>query len=352
MGYTMWGPIGREVTGVLYIIAYVLVAGNGILGCAISLNALSDHATCTVAWSVITVVFCVAVACLPKFSQIGWLTWLGCFLIITSVFILTIAVGVRSRPAAAPQTGPYELGFKAFNNPGFVLGMTASDVFFVSSAGTSSFLPVMAEMRNPHDYRKSIALGMIFTTCSYLVFSLVIYRYTGLYISSPALGSAGSVVKKVTYGLAFPSLLITTILVLHLSSKYVFVRLLRGTRHLQEKTLIHWSVWIGSTLFLGVIAFIVAEAIPFFNQLLGLIGSICFGPIGLMLPACIWFYDHGHYRKQGMLKRTYYILNGFLLLLGAFVTTAGTYAAVVGIKDAYKSGEVGSAFSCADDSGS
>ena len=81
-----------------------------------------------------------------------------------------------------------------------------------------------------------------------------------------------------------------------------------------------------------------------------------------MLPACIWFYDHGHYRKQGMLKRTYYILNGFLLLLGAFVTTAGSkrlqfsspisdsfigcsaYAAVVGIKDAYKSGEVGSAF--------
>lgn len=23
MGYTMWGPIGREVVGILYIIAYV-----------------------------------------------------------------------------------------------------------------------------------------------------------------------------------------------------------------------------------------------------------------------------------------------------------------------------------------
>ena len=65
MGMVVFGPIGREVTGAMYILAYVLVAGpyistgfciplsrllftgNGILGSAISLNAVSDHATCT-----------------------------------------------------------------------------------------------------------------------------------------------------------------------------------------------------------------------------------------------------------------------------------------------------------------
>ena len=69
------GPIFRELVGILYLVAYVLCAGSGILGVSIGLNALSDHATCTVWWSFIAAAVVAALASFPKFHQIGWLTW-------------------------------------------------------------------------------------------------------------------------------------------------------------------------------------------------------------------------------------------------------------------------------------
>lgn len=49
----------------------------------------------------------------------------------------------------------------------------------------------------------------------YLTFSLVVYRYCGVWIASPALGSAGPLIKKVAYGIALPGLWISATLCQH-----------------------------------------------------------------------------------------------------------------------------------------
>lgn len=95
-------------------------------------------------------------AAVRKFEKVAWLTWAGFLSIFIAVFIVVIAVTTRDRPAAAPQTGPYELGYHAIAYPTFVAGMTASATIFVSSAGTSAFLPVISEMRNPKDFKKAL----------------------------------------------------------------------------------------------------------------------------------------------------------------------------------------------------
>jgi len=76
---------------------------------------------------------------------------------------------------------------------------------------------------------------------------------------------------------------------LQLAAKYVFVRLLRGTPHLQSKTATHWITWLGSTLSLGIIAFVVAEAVPFFGTLIGLIGAAAYAPmaVSVFIAVCI-----------------------------------------------------------------
>jgi len=48
MAMLVSGPVGKEITGVLFIISYIIVGGSGILGVSIALNALSDHAACSV----------------------------------------------------------------------------------------------------------------------------------------------------------------------------------------------------------------------------------------------------------------------------------------------------------------
>lgn len=51
----------------------------------------------------------------------------------------------------------------------------------------------------------------------YLLVGIVVYYFCGSYVASPALGSAGPLLKKVCYGIALPGLLATTVLPAHVS---------------------------------------------------------------------------------------------------------------------------------------
>ncbi|KAE8393739.1 transmembrane amino acid transporter protein-domain-containing protein [Aspergillus alliaceus] len=352
MAEVLGGVVAKEATGLLFIIAYILVTGSGIIGVTTALNALSHHATCTVWWSLIATVIIIATACIRKLEHVGWLTYAGFISIYAAVLIVVIGVTTQDRPAAAPQEGPYELGFVAVNNPGFAAGMVASCTIFVSSAGTSAFLPVISEMRNPKDYKKPLYFCMALVTASYLAFSLVVYRWCGKWVASPSLGSAGQTIKMVSYGVALVGLIVSATLYLHVAAKYVFVRILGNSRHLQANTVIHWGTWVASTVILGALSFILAEAIPIFNYLIALVGSVCFAPLAMSLPGCLWLYDHWHYKNGTLKEKVVFLLHCGLVLLGLFFLVGATYGVVIQIIDAYSSGTIGSAFSCADNSNS
>ncbi|KAF2644565.1 hypothetical protein P280DRAFT_418589 [Massarina eburnea CBS 473.64] len=350
MANVVGGPVLREVIGALFIIAYVLCTGSGIIGLATGLNALSDHAACTVWWAFLATVVIVGCASVRKFEKIGWLTWAGFISIYIAVFIVVIGVTTRDRPAAAPQTGDFDLGYHAIAYPTFIVGMTATCTIFVSSAGTSAFLPVISEMKNPRDYNKAVYVCMALVQASYLTFSLVVYKWCGKWVSNPSLGSAGATAKKAAYGVGLIGLAVSGCLYLHVASKYVFVRILRNSPHLQRNTVVHWCTWLGTTAVLGAIAFILAEAIPIFSYLIALTGSICFAPIAIMLPGYLWLYDHGDWKKGSVLRMAVYYGHWVLIAVGAFTCVGGTYGVVEQIKLAYANGTIGGAFSCKDNS--
>ncbi|KAG0651591.1 Methyltryptophan resistance [Hyphodiscus hymeniophilus] len=348
MAEVLGGVVLKEIVGALFLIAYVLSSGSGILGVSIALNALSTHGACTVWFSFVATVLVIACASVRKFHSIGWLTWAGFASIFIAVLIVVIAVTTRDRPAAAPQTGPYELGYFAIAHPTFVAGIVASATIFVSSAGTSAFLPVISEMRQPKDYNKALYVCMAIVQSAYLAFALVVYRWCGQWVTSPSLGSAGPTIKKVSYGIGLIGLIVSACLYLHVAAKYLFVRILRNSPHLQKNTVIHWGTWLGCTIGLGTIAFILAEAVPIFNYLLALTGSLCFAPIAIALPGCLWLYDFWHYKNGSFAQKLMFYSHCFLPVLGAFLCVGGTYGTVQSIIEAYAS----SAFSCADNSGS
>lgn len=188
MANVVGGVVAKEITGVLFIFAYVLCAGAGIIGVATGLNALSHHGACTVWWAFIATIVVAIAASIRKLQHVGWLTYAGFVSIYVAILIVVIGVTQRDRPAGAPQEGPYDLGYHAINNPGFAAGMAASSTVFYSSAGTSAFLPVISEMRNPRDYKKALYLCMTVVTGSYLCFSLVVYRWCGQWVAVPSLG--------------------------------------------------------------------------------------------------------------------------------------------------------------------
>jgi len=84
MAEVLGGKVLKELVGALFLVAYVLCAGSGILGVSIGLNALSSHAACTVWWSLIASIVVALAASVRKFHNIGgryyvvcW--WFGCW---------------------------------------------------------------------------------------------------------------------------------------------------------------------------------------------------------------------------------------------------------------------------------
>lgn len=72
-------------------------------------------------------------------------------------------------------------------------------------------------MRNPEQYPTAMATCQTGVTFVYSIIGGVIYYYCGSYVSSPALGSAGGVIKMISYGFALPGLLGTLTIVSHVS---------------------------------------------------------------------------------------------------------------------------------------
>lgn len=255
------------------------------------------------------------------------------------------------RPAIAPQTGDFDLGFVVIGYPTFIAGMTACATIFASSAATAAFLPVISEMKRPKDYNKAVYVSMSIVTSSYLALSFVVYYWCGKWVASPSLGSAGPLIKRVAYGVGIIGLAVSACLYVHIAAKYLFVRFLRNSRHLQEDTAVHWATWLGCTVGISICSFLIASGIPIFNYILALAGSFCFSPVAICLPGWLWCHDHGHFRKGNVWQITAYYLHVLMIAFGAFMTIGGTYSVIQEIIDAYASGTIGSAFSCADNSG-
>jgi hypothetical protein len=108
------------------------------------------------------------------------------------------------------------------------------------------------------------------------------------------------------------------------AAKLLFVRILRDTRHLQENTVIHWTTWLGSNLLLGVLGFIIAEAVPILNYLLGLAGSLCYAPFSLIFPALLWMHDFKAYRSGTAAHKIVYGFHAVIVLVGLFMVVGGT----------------------------
>ncbi|TGO24241.1 hypothetical protein BPAE_0108g00340 [Botrytis paeoniae] len=351
----IFGNVAREIVGAAFFLFWVFVSASGMLSVSIALNALSTHATCTAVFVVVAAIIAFIFSSIQTLGKITWLAWIGVAGIITAILTLTIAVGVQGNPADAPvTTGPYKSDFKLFGSPSFTDAISACGSLVFSFAGTPGYFNIHSEMRNPRSYTRSVYISQGFITAMYIAIGIVVYYFCGSYVASPALGSAGDTMKKVCYGLALPGLLVSTILLSHLPAKFLFLRLLRGSKHLTVNSMTHWMVWLGCTFCVIICAYVIASAIPIFGGLISLIGALFgtlfnFQPFGIM-----WFYDNWGLRKTQRSRSWIFMCcwSVFVITIGTFLMVAGTYGSIVAIIDSYSAAGGASSFSCADNSNS
>ncbi|KAJ0126709.1 Uncharacterized protein HZ326_30186, partial [Fusarium oxysporum f. sp. albedinis] len=351
-GEMMFGVVGKEFFGFAMWIYWVFVSGAGMLSLSIGLNAVSSHGACTAVFVAVAAVLGFGLSSIRTLARMSWLAWIGVISIMISVIMVTIATGVQERPAAAPQDGVWVSDYKLFNKPSFVQAASAICSLISAYGGTPGFFAIVAEMRRPEQYTRALTICQAIVTVTYLTIGCLMYYFCGSYVSSPALGSAGDTIKKASYGVAIPGLIVSITLVTHLPSKYMFVRLLRNTKHLASNSAVHWSTWLGCTFIVSIIAYIIASAIPIFYSLISLIGALvgtlmCFQTMGFM-----WFYDNWEKRAISPKWLSACGWSLFVIASGTLLMVAGTYGSIVDIIQAYKAAGGSGAWSCADNSNS
>ena len=276
---------------------------------------------------------------------------------------------MQDRPADAPQTGVYKSDFKVIGDPTFEEAISAVATIVFAFAGSPAFFAIISEMRNPKDYTKSLCIAQAAVALVYLVIGIVVYYYCGSYVASPALGSAGHLMKRVCYGIALPGLVASCMLFVHVSdpcrqymidmqadirqlpAKSIFMRLMRGSKHLTANTPVHWMTWLSCTGGVVIVAYLIGSGIPVFDGLISLIGALLATFMSFQPMGCMWLYDN--YKRSVSERDTKWYLQFawviFIITMGTFVMIAGTYGSVVGI---INSKDRTAPWSCADNSNS
>ncbi len=283
---------------------------------------MSENGARTAVFALVGLVMTVMFSSIRTWSSMTWPLAISFFCVMAAVLAVVIGASRLDRPAAAPQTGPYDFGFVAVSYPNFAAGITAANAIFAASTGCPGTVPIISEMKNPRDFTKVTIIVAAIVTTIYLTISMTMYSFVDSGRKPfprkrrPSRqedrlwpGSTQSYRQRCLFN--------------HVSAKYIFVRALRNTKHLQANTLVHWSTWIGLNIVLGIFTYVFAEAVPVFNYLLALLACVCFAPMSIMLPALFWMADHKTYRTGSSKQKVMYAAHVGILLLGIFVCVGG-----------------------------
>jgi hypothetical protein len=238
----------------------------------------------------------------------------------------------------------------------FVMGMNAFMNISYTFIGQITLPSFIAEMKEPKDFPKAL---WVVTICEVIVFSLVggvVYGYTGTqYMTTPAFGSlSNEVYKKVSFTFMVPTIIFLGVLYASVSARFIFFRVFAGTKHIGNHTVVGWAGWIAILAVLWVFAFIIAEVIPFFSDLLSLMSSLFDSFFGFIFWGVAYMrlrrakYGEGFWKTRGFRGYFGFFFNILLCLIGLLFLTAGTYATVQSIIDGYRTAGFGGPFTCAD----
>ncbi|KAF4159714.1 hypothetical protein CNMCM6936_004287 [Aspergillus lentulus] len=323
-GEIIMGRFGRELFGTGQLLLVVFIMASHILTFTVAMNSITDHGTCSIVFGVVGLVISF-VLCLPRtLAKVSFLSVASFISVFSAVLVVMIAVGVQ-RPWHGSVNATVDTSlYKAF--------LAVCNIVF-SFSGHVAFFGFMAELKDPHDYPKSLFLLQGIDTCLYIVAAVVIYCYAGDDVTSPALGSASTIVKKVAYGIALPTIIIGGVVNGHVACKYIYVRMWRHSDRMHKRDLVATGSWVLIGLATWIVAWIIAEAIPVFNNLLSLVASLFASWFTYGFSALFWLHlNKGRFFSTPM-KTALTILNIFIMGIACCICGLGLYVSGKALHD-------------------
>ncbi|KAK1072619.1 hypothetical protein LTR12_012541 [Friedmanniomyces endolithicus] len=343
----IWGKFGYELAGAMFAVFLVLITGSHVLTGTIAwIRIVDDTAICALAWGIISAIILFIVALPPTFAEFAILGYIDFISIIIAILITIIATGVEAHSAPGGLSAvdwsvwppPTTTFYQAF--------LATTNIIFAYSFAVCQY-SFMAEMHTPRDYVKSIwALGLI-EMFIYTVTGALVYAFVGSAVKSPALLSAGPVVSRIAFGIALPVIFISGSINSTVVGRYILNRAFPKSEIRLIHTKAGWLTWLALIATITLVAWVIAEAIPFFSALLGIISSLFISGFTFYFPALFWFQliKEGKW-YVGWKNICLSLLNGLIFCIGLITLGCGTYASVEDIVSSYASGSVRGSFTC------
>ncbi|EXJ84046.1 hypothetical protein A1O3_04713 [Capronia epimyces CBS 606.96] len=342
------------VGGIGLLLNLSLACSSATLTMSVAFNTLTAHSMCTVAFAGFAALICY-VLCMPRtLNFVAYFSGPATLGIIVPIFIVIISLGV-ARPQNAPVD--WHKDMHLVGHPSFRDGFTAILSICYAFGGRQAFLTIMAEMENPSkDFVPALVILQSFAMPMYVLTGAAIYGLAGKYVTSPALGSAPLVPAKVAYGLALVTLFNTGLLYGHAGVKYLYVFVMRDCLKVPEQmtrnNIKTWSIWVVLATLFWVWVFVLANAIPVFNNIIGVSSALLVSWFSFGLPGIFWLHLNWHNQFRDWKMTVKSLLNWLLVLSGAFLNVAGMWASIDSLVKLFNNPEstVHGPFTCADNS--
>jgi hypothetical protein len=183
-------------------------------------------------------------------------------------------------------------------------------------------------MHTPSDYVKTLWwLGgsQIFI---YTLTGSLIYLFVGQSVQSPALLSAGPLISRIVFGIALPVIFISGSINTTVVSRYIHGKVFANSSTRYVNSPKGWATWLGLVFTVTILAWIIAEAIPIFSDILSISSSLFVSGLSYYIPPVLWFLllKKGHWYEKHNLTAA--MCNLVVFSIGMIILGCGTYASI------------------------
>ncbi|RSL86390.1 hypothetical protein CEP52_015830 [Fusarium oligoseptatum] len=321
-GRLLFGRFGYEVFGAALVLELVMVVGSHALTGSIALIDIADGRVCSIVFSAVSAIILLILAIPPSFTEVAILGYIDFVSIVAAIGITVIATGIQANDSPGGLSG---VAWSAWPKEDLSFSeafVAVSNIIFAFSFAIGQF-SFMDEMHTPTDYMKSIYASCFMQICIYTLTGALCYAFIGPSVQSPALLSAGPLISKVAFGVALPDSILR------------YINTPKG-----------WASWIVLVTIFTIVAWIIAEAIPIFSDLLSLASALFVSGFSFWIPGVMWFMllREGKWYSK---KNIYMSLGSILaFVIGAVTLVAGTYATIEDIIKITSDGSAHAPFTC------
>lgn len=347
------GPSAEIITGIGLLLQLMMTAASATVTISIALNAISEHAVCTVGYIAIACIACF-ILCIPRTAKFLAQSGLPCILSILAAALATmIGLGISKPPGAIEEGWKPEI--ELFGSPSLREVFNSVLKILFALAGNYAFVTYMAEMKNPEkDFIYSLRWLMGASVVFYAFIAITVYCLAAEFTASPALSSAPIIAAKVAYGLVLPAILTDGLACGHIGTKYVYITIMRKINALKEVTANtpkSWGIWMGSNAAFWVIVFILSNVIPVFDSILAISSATTYAWFTYGISAFLYLHLYKGRYFESRRSTALFMANIALLAFALFLNGGGLWSSITELLNIFATSDnIRGCFSCGDNS--